>query len=77
MKVYFAFRKVKTKNLFNLDSPPTKTDIKDRWRSIKVIVGSAVGCITALVFFILIILYLRRRCKRLEPEVKDEVVGPR
>ena len=74
MKVYFAFRKVKTKNLFNLDSPTTKTDVKDRWRSIKVIVGSVVGCITALVFFILIILYFRRRCNRLEPEDKDEVV---
>ena len=66
--------------MFNLDATPIKTDIEDkteikgRWRSIKIIVGRTVGYIAALVFFVLIILYLRRRCKRLEPEVKDEVV---
>ena len=42
----------------------------------KIIVGSAIGCITALVFFILVILYLRRRYIRSkeqkEQKVKDE-----
>ena len=75
------FLKIKSKNLFNLDSTPIKidiedNDIKDRWKSMKIIVGSAIGCITALVFFILVILYLRRRYIRLkeqkEQKVKDE-----
>ena len=75
------FLKIKSKNLFNLDSTPIKidiedNDIKDRWKSMKVLVGSAIGCITALVFFILVILYLRRRYIRLkeqkEQKVKDE-----
>ena len=75
------FLKIKSKNLFNLDSTPIKidiedNDIKDRWKSMKILVGSAIGCITALVFFILVILYLRRRYIRLkeqkEQKVKDE-----
>ena len=75
------FLKIKSKNLFNLDSTPIKidiedNDIKDRWKSMKIIVGSAIGCITALVFFILVILYLRRRYIRSkeqkEQKVKDE-----
>ena len=77
------FLKIKSKNLFNLDATPIKidiedNDIKDRWKSMKIIVGSAIGCITALVFFILVsyILYLCRRYIRLkeqkEQKVKDE-----
>ena len=62
--------------MFNLDSAQIQiqTDIKDRWRSIKIAIGSAVGCITALVTFILVILYLRRRCSRSEQEAKHEDV---
>ena len=76
----FFFKKKKRQNLFNLDSTPTKpdiedkTDIKDKWKSIKIIVGSTIGCITALVFFILVFLYLCRRYNRLAQEVKDDVV---
>ena len=75
------FLKINSKNLFNLDATPIKidiedNDIKDRWKSMKILVGSAIGCITALVFFILVILYLRRRYIRLkeqkEQKVKDE-----
>ena len=76
------FLKIKSKNLFNLDSTPIKidiedkNDIKDRWKSMKNIVGSAIGCITALVFFMLVILYLPRRYIKLkeqkEQKVKDE-----
>ena len=76
------FLKIKSKNLFNLDSTPIKidiedkNDIKDRWKSMKNIVGSAIGCFTALVFFMLVILYLRRRYIKLkeqkEQKVKDE-----
>ena len=81
------FLKIKSKNLFNLDSTPIKSDIedndiKDRWKSMKIIVGSAIGCITALVIllviFTLVILYLRRRNIRLkeqkEQKVNDEAV---
>ena len=81
------FLKIKSKNLFNLDSTPIKidiedNDIKDRWKSMKIIVGSAIGCITALVIllviFTLVILYLRRRYIRLkeqkEQKVNDEAV---
>ena len=81
------FLKIKSKNLFNLDSTPIKidiedNDIKDRWKSMKIIVGSAIGCITALVIllviFTLVILYLRRRNIRLkeqkEQKVNDEAV---
>ena len=49
----------------------------DKWRSIKIIAGSAIGCLIAIVFIVLEILYFRRRCNKLEPEVKDEVVRPR
>ena len=76
----FFLKKKKRQNLFNLDSTPTKpdiedkTDIKDKWKSIKIIVGSTIGCITALVFFILVFLYLCRRYNRLAQEVKDDVV---
>ena len=65
--------------MFNLDSTPTKTDtedktdIKEKWRITKITVGSTIGCIAALVFFIVVILYLRRRYNRLEQEVKEEV----
>ena len=76
----FFFEKTKKgQNLFNLDSTPTKTDledktdIKDKWRSIKIIVGSTIGCIAALVFFILVFLYLRSRYNRLAQEVQDDV----
>ena len=66
-------------NLFHLDSIP-ETGIKDRWSSIKIIVGSAAGSITALVLVIIVI--LRRRYKRLEQEVnvdaaKDDFLPPR
>ena len=77
---FFFLKKKKRQNLFNLDSTPTKpdiedkTDIKDKWKSIKIIVGSTIGCITALVFFILVFLYLCRRYNRLAQEVKDDVV---
>ena len=63
--------------MFNLDSVPKKTVIKDRWRSITIAVGTALGCITALLTFILVILYLRRRDSRLEPEANHEDVRPR
>ena len=81
------FLKIKSKNLFNLDSTPITIDIEDndikgRWKSMKIIVGSAIGCITALVIllviFTLVILYLRRRNIRLkeqkEQKVNDEAV---
>ena len=82
MYIYFAFftKKKRRQKLFNLDSTSTKpdiedkTDIKDKWRCIKIIVGSTTGCITALVFFILVFLFLRRRYNRLAQEVKDDVV---
>ena len=74
---FFSWKKIL--NLFNLDSTPTKTDVEDKtdykekWRIAKVTFGSAIGCITALAFFIVGILYLRRRYNRLEQEVKEEV----
>ena len=43
--------------MFNLDlttsKPETKdkSDTEDKWRSVKIIVGSAIGYITALLFF--------------------------
>ena len=49
----------------------------DKWRSITIIGGSAIGSIIAIVFIVLAILYLRRRCKKLERKVEDEVVRPR
>ena len=67
--------------MFNLDSTTTKTDVeektdyKEKWRIAKVTFGSTIGCITALAFFIVVILYLRRRYNKLEQEVKEEV-GP-
>ena len=75
----FFFSRKKRLNLFNLDSTPTKTDVEDKtdykekWRMAKVTLGSAIGCIAALAFFIVGILYLRRRYNRLEQEVKEEV----
>ena len=69
--------------MFNLDlttsKPETKdkSDTEDKWRSVKIIVGSAIGCITALLFFILAIVYSRRRYKRLEQEINDEVASLR
>ena len=39
----------------------------------KVTFGSAIGCITVLAFFVIVILYLRRKYNRLEQEVKEEV----
>ena len=50
---------------------------KDNTWSIKIIFGSRVSCITTLVLFILIFLYLRRRYNRLIQEVKDEVIPPK
>lgn len=64
-------------NLFNLDPTPSMPGSKDRWRSIKIIVGSAFGCTTTLVVVILTVFYLRRRYNKLERKVKDEVVPPR
>ena len=73
-------------NLFNLDSAPTRignpdykpteTAINDnkKERVIKVIIGSAVSCMTALMLFIFTILYLKRRSNRLQQVVKDEVI---
>ena len=49
----------------------------DKWRSITIIGGSAIGSIIAIVFIVLEILYLRRRCNKPEREVEDEVVRPR
>ena len=60
-----------------LDPTPTMPGSTDKWRSIKIIAGSTIGCIIAIVFFVLAILYLRRRFNKLEQEVKDEVVRPR
>ena len=72
--------------LFNLDSAPTRpvnpdykpteTGINDsnKERVIKVITGSAVSCMAALMLFIFTILYLKRRSNRLQQVVKDEVI---
>ena len=60
-----------------LDPIPTMPGSTDKWRSIKIIGGSAIGSIIAIVFIVLAILYLRRRCNKLEREVEDEVVRPR
>ena len=49
----------------------------DKWRNMTIIGGNAIGSIIAIVFIVLAILYLRRRCNKLEREVKDEVVRPR
>ena len=65
--------------MFNLDSTSNRTDIEDetdikeKWARIKIIVGSAIGCITVLMLFIVVILHLRRRYSRLEQKVEDEV----
>ena len=73
-------------NLFNLDSTParpgnpdykpTETAINDneKERVIKVIIGSAVSCMAALMLFLFTILYLKRRSNRLQQVVKDEVM---
>ena len=73
-------------NLFNLHSAPTKTvnpdykpteiGIKDNKKEniIKIIIGSAVSCMAALMLFIFTILYFRRRSNRLQRVVKDEVM---
>ena len=67
-------------HLFNLDSTyilpdiEGKSDFKDILRIIKIIVGSEIGCITALAFSIITMLYLHRRYENSEQEVKDEVV---
>ena len=73
-------------NLFNLDLVPnrtvnpaynsTETGIKDnnKEKVIKVIIGIAVSCMTALMLFIFTILYLRRRSNRLQQVVTDEVI---
>ena len=49
----------------------------DKWRSITIIGGSAIGSIIAIVFIVLAILYLRRIYNKLEREVEDDVVRPR
>ena len=73
-------------NLFTLHSVPTGTvnpdykpieiGIKDnnKEKIIKIIIGSAVSCMTALMLFIFTILYFRRRSNRLQQVVKDEVM---
>ena len=72
-------------NLFNLHSAPTETvnpdykpteiGIKDNNKeNIKIIIGSAVSCMAALMLFIFTILYFRRRSNRLQQVVKDEVM---
>ena len=73
-------------NLFNLDLVPTRTvnpaynstetGIKDnnKEKVIKVIIGIAVSCMTALMLFIFTILYFRRRSNRLQQVVTDEVI---
>ena len=69
-------------NLFNLDSAPTRPDkpteidINDnkKKRVIKVIIGSLVSCMTALIIFIFTIVYFRRRSNRLQQVIKDEVI---
>ena len=63
-----------TLNLFNLDSAPTQTAIKEpKLMNLKVIIGIGFGCVTAFVFFIFLILFLQRRNNRLKQVVKDEV----
>ena len=49
----------------------------DKWRSIKIVGGSVIGSIIAIVFIVLAIVYLHRRNNNLEQEVKDEFVRPR
>ena len=73
-------------NLFNLNLVPTRTvnpaynssetGIKDnnKEKFIKVIIGIAVSCMTALMLFIFTILYFRRRSNRLQQVVTDEVI---
>ena len=73
-------------NLFNLDSAParpgnpdykpTETTINDnkKERVIKVIIGSTVSWMTALMLFIFTILYFKRRFNRLQQVVKDKVI---
>ena len=69
-------------NLFNLDSAPTRPDkpteidINDnkKERVIKIIIGSAVSCMTALIIFIFTILHFRRRSNRMQQVIKDEVI---
>ena len=73
-------------NLFNLNLVPTRTvnpaynstetGIKDnnKEKVIKVIIGIAVSCMTALMLFIFTILYFRRRSNRLQQVVTDEVI---
>ena len=73
-------------NLFNLDSAPTRpvnpdykpteSSINDnnKERVIKVITGSTVSCMTALMLFIFTILYLKRRSNRLQQVLKNEVI---
>ena len=73
-------------NLFNLDSAPTRpgnpdyrpteTTINDnkKERVIKVIIGSTVSCMTALMLFLFTILYFKRRSNRLQQVVKDKVI---
>ena len=76
IKFILLFLRIRTK-LVLLDPTPTMPDSTDKWRSIKIIAGIAIGCVIAIVFSVLAILYLRRRCNKLEQEVKDEVVRPR
>ena len=73
-------------NLFNLDSAPTRpgnpdykpteTTINDnkKERVIKVITGSTVSCMTALMLFLFTVLYFKRRSNRLQQVVKDKVI---
>ena len=69
-------------NLFNLDSAQTRavksTEIgikeNNKERVIKVIIGSVVSSMTALIIFIFTIFYFRRKSNRLQQVIKDKVV---
>ena len=73
IKFILLFLKINTKFVL-LDPTPTMPGTTNKWKSIKTIAGSTIGCIIAIVFIVLVILYLRRRCNKQEQEV---VVRPR
>ena len=56
------------------DTVGTETAIKEtKQMSVKVIIGIGFGCMTAFIFFLFLVFYLRRRNNRLKQVVKDEV----